>query len=136
MISDSVAGVTAETSQRVRHQPHASASRLLGRRRVDECCRLVAGVAASLFVDGAAVRQIGPEVFRVCNELVDDLITVSNDEICAAVRDCFEDTRAMLEPAGAISVAGAKKYLAQQPLNADGSCAFPKKRAPEKGSSD
>ena len=73
------------------------------------------------FVDGAAVRQIGPEVFRVCNELVDDLITVSNDEICAAVRDCFEDTRAMLEPAGAISVAGAKKYLAQQPLNADGS---------------
>lgn len=73
------------------------------------------------FVDGAAVRQIGPEVFRVCNELVDDLITVSNDEICAAVRDCFEDTRAMLEPAGAISVAGAKKYLAQVPLNADGS---------------
>merc|ERR1719199_392137 len=73
------------------------------------------------FVDGAAVREIGPEVFRVCNELVDDLVTVSNDEICAAVRDCFEDTRAMLEPAGAISIAGVKKYLASRPLNADGS---------------
>jgi len=73
------------------------------------------------FVDGAAVRQIGPEVFRVCNELVDDIVTVSNDEICAAVRDCFDDTRAMLEPAGAISVAGVKKYLAAAPLGADGS---------------
>jgi len=73
------------------------------------------------FVDGAAVREIGPEVFRVCNELVDDLVTVSNDEICAAVRDCFEDTRAMLEPAGAISVAGLKKYLAARPAKADGS---------------
>ena len=41
------------------------------------------------FVDGAAVREIGPEVFRVCNELVDDLVTVSNDEICAAVRDWY-----------------------------------------------
>jgi len=73
------------------------------------------------FVDGAAVAQIGPEVFRVCNELVDDLVTVSNDEICAAVRDCFEDSRAMLEPAGAISIAGAKKYLASLPMRADGS---------------
>ena len=73
------------------------------------------------FVDGAAVAQIGPEVFRICNELVDDLVTVSNDEICAAVRDCFEDSRAMLEPAGAISIAGAKKYIASLPTRADGS---------------
>uniref|UniRef100_A0A7S0P4G0 Threonine dehydratase n=1 Tax=Calcidiscus leptoporus TaxID=127549 RepID=A0A7S0P4G0_9EUKA len=72
----------------------------------------------SHFVDGAAVTQIGPEVFRLCDELVDDIVTVSNDEICAAVRDCFEDTRAMLEPAGAISVAGLKRWLATQPKSA------------------
>ena len=46
---------------------------------------------------------------------------MSNDEICAAVRDCFEDSRAMLEPAGAISIAGAKKYIASLPTRADGS---------------
>ena len=57
--------------------------------------------------------------FRLCNELVDDVVTVSNDEICAAVRDCFEDTRAMLEPAGAMSVAGLKKYLAARPADAE-----------------
>jgi len=68
----------------------------------------------SHFVDGAAMQQLGPEVFRLCNELVDDIVTVSDDEICAAVRDCFEDTRAMLEPAGAISVAGLKKWLASR----------------------
>ena len=71
------------------------------------------------FVDGAAVQCVGPEVFRLCNELVDDVVTVSNDEICAAVRDCFEDTRAMLEPAGAMSVAGMKKYLAARPADAE-----------------
>jgi len=68
----------------------------------------------SHFVDGASVQQLGPEVFRICDELVDDIITVSNDEICAAVRDCFEDTRAMLEPAGAVSVAGLKRWLASR----------------------
>eukprot|EP00310_Coccolithus_braarudii_P023334 CAMPEP_0183334500 /NCGR_PEP_ID=MMETSP0164_2-20130417/3092_1 /TAXON_ID=221442 /ORGANISM="Coccolithus pelagicus ssp braarudi, Strain PLY182g" /LENGTH=564 /DNA_ID=CAMNT_0025503653 /DNA_START=170 /DNA_END=1864 /DNA_ORIENTATION=+ len=74
----------------------------------------------SHFVDGAAVTQIGPEVFRLCDELVDDIVTVSNDEICAAVRDCFEDTRAMLEPAGAISVAGLKRWLSTQPKGMQG----------------
>lgn len=73
------------------------------------------------FVDGAAVTQLGPEVFRLCNELVDDVVTVSNDEICAAVRDCFEDTRAMLEPAGAIAVAGLKKHLNAMPVGPSGS---------------
>lgn len=73
------------------------------------------------FIDGASVTQLGSEVFRLCNELVDDLVTVSQDEICAAVRDCFEDTRAMLEPAGALAVAGLKKYLAGVPVHADGS---------------
>jgi len=73
------------------------------------------------FVDGASVRDIGSEVFRLCDELVDDVITVTNDEICAAVCDCFEDTRAMLEPAGAMSVAGLKKWLGRQPVGEDGS---------------
>jgi len=72
------------------------------------------------FVDGASVTQLGAEVFRLCNELVDDMVTVSQDEICAAVRDCFEDTRAMLEPAGAIAVAGLKKYVDKVPVREDG----------------
>jgi threonine dehydratase len=63
------------------------------------------------FVDGASVRQLGREVFRLCNELVDDIVVVSDDEICAAVRDAFEDTRAVLEPAGALGIAGLKKYV-------------------------
>jgi len=67
------------------------------------------------FVDGASVRQLGPEVFRLCNELVDDIVVVSDDEICAAVRDAFEDTRAVLEPAGALSIAGLKKYVDAMP---------------------
>lgn len=74
----------------------------------------------SHFVDGAAVQQLGSEVFRLCDALVDDVVTVSTDEICAAVRDCFEDTRAMLEPAGAISVAGLKRWLSSRPPAAPG----------------
>ena len=67
------------------------------------------------FVDGASVRQLGPEVFRLCNELVDDIVVVNDDEICAAVRDAFEDTRAVLEPAGAVAIAGLKKYVDAMP---------------------
>jgi len=67
------------------------------------------------FVDGASVRQLGAETFRVCNELVDDIVVVSDDEICAAVRDAFEDTRAVLEPAGALGIAGLKKYVEAMP---------------------
>ena len=69
------------------------------------------------FVDGASVRQLGSEVFRLCNELVDDIVVVSDDEICAAVRDAFEDTRAVLEPAGALAIAGLKKYVDRIALN-------------------
>jgi threonine dehydratase len=67
------------------------------------------------FVDGASVRQLGAETFRVCNDLVDDIVVVSDDEICAAVRDAFEDTRAVLEPAGALAIAGLKKYVDAMP---------------------
>lgn len=63
-----------------------------------------------LFADGVAVKTIGSETFRLCQQYVDQVITVSSDEICTAVKDIFEDTRAIAEPAGALSLAGLKKY--------------------------
>ena len=66
-----------------------------------------------LFADGVAVRQAGEETFRLCRELLDEVITVSTDEICAAVKDIFEDTRAVAEPSGAVSLAGLKAYAAR-----------------------
>lgn len=68
-----------------------------------------------LFADGAAVKTVGEETFRICREVVDDVIQVTTDEICAAIKDTFEDTRSILEPAGALSLAGLKKYVAQNP---------------------
>ena len=65
----------------------------------------------SLFADGVAVKRIGDETFRVCREYLDDVITVTNDEICAALKDIFDDTRAVAEPSGALSLAGLKKYV-------------------------
>ncbi|MBM3357276.1 MAG: threonine ammonia-lyase, biosynthetic [Betaproteobacteria bacterium] len=64
-----------------------------------------------LFADGVAVKQVGAETFRLCRELVDDVILVNTDAICAAIKDVFEDTRAVLEPAGALAIAGAKAYV-------------------------
>ena len=63
-----------------------------------------------LFADGAAVKQVGEHTFALCQEYVDEMILVDNDAICAAIKDVFEDTRSILEPAGALSVAGAKEY--------------------------
>ncbi|WP_457094945.1 threonine ammonia-lyase, biosynthetic, partial [Microvirga sp. P5_D2] len=67
-----------------------------------------------LFADGVAVRQAGEETFRLCHELLDEVITVSTDEICAAVKDIFEDTRAIAEPSGAVSLAGLKQYVERE----------------------
>jgi threonine dehydratase len=67
-----------------------------------------------LFADGVAVRKIGKETFRIARKLVDEVILVSTDEICAAIKDIFEDTRTMMEPAGALAVAGIKKYVAER----------------------
>lgn len=64
-----------------------------------------------LFADGVAVRQIGEEPFRIARQYVDEVIRVSTDEICAAIKDIFSDTRSVAEPAGALGVAGIKKYL-------------------------
>ena len=63
-----------------------------------------------LFADGAAVRQAGNETFRLCQKYLDDIITVSTDEICAAMKDIFDDTRAIAEPAGALALAGLRKH--------------------------
>ena len=70
-----------------------------------------------LFADGCAVAQVGKETFRLIRDSVDDVITVTTDEICAAVKDIFEDTRAIAEPAGALAVAGMKKYAAEHNLS-------------------
>ena len=64
-----------------------------------------------LFADGAAVAQVGKETFRILRQTVDDAITVNTDEICAAIKDIFEDTRSIAEPAGALAVAGMKRYI-------------------------
>ncbi|HWA13264.1 MAG TPA: threonine ammonia-lyase, biosynthetic [Burkholderiales bacterium] len=67
-----------------------------------------------LFADGVAVKQVGAEPFRLCRELVDEMVLVDNDAICAAIKDVFEDTRSILEPAGALAIAGAKQWAAQR----------------------
>lgn len=64
-----------------------------------------------LFADGVAVGQIGKETFRVIRKTVDDVITISTDEMCAAIKDIFDDTRSIAEPAGALALAGLKKYI-------------------------
>ncbi|MFT5111185.1 MAG: threonine dehydratase [Parasphingorhabdus sp.] len=69
------------------------------------------------FADGVAVGQAGKEPFRICLESVDDMITVNTDEICAAIKDIFEDTRSIMEAAGALSIAGLKKYVKQNDLD-------------------
>ena len=63
-----------------------------------------------LFADGAAVKYVGEETFRLCREYVDEMILVDTDAICAAIKDVFEDTRSILEPAGALAIAGAKAW--------------------------
>ena len=67
-----------------------------------------------IFADGAAVRQAGVENFRIAREHVDEMLTVTIDEICAAVKDIFEDTRSIAEPAGALALAGLKQYVARE----------------------
>ena len=69
-----------------------------------------------LFADGTAVKLVGEETFRVCREVVDEVILVNTDEICAAIKDVFEDTRSILEPSGALAIAGAKAYAARHKL--------------------
>ena len=67
-----------------------------------------------IFADGVAVRQAGEEPFRIAQQCVDEVILVKTDEICAAIKDIFDDTRSIAEPAGALAVAGMKKYIKRE----------------------
>ena len=78
--------------------------------------RRIALEQVGIFADGAAVKEVGVETFRLCQQYVDEMIVVDNDAICAAIKDVFEDTRSILEPAGALAVAGAKEYARRNKL--------------------
>ncbi len=73
--------------------------------------RRVTLAQVGLFADGVAVKQVGAETFRIARALVDEIVRVDTDAICAAIKDAFEDTRSILEPAGALAIAGAKSYV-------------------------
>jgi threonine dehydratase len=67
-----------------------------------------------IFADGVAVKRVGEETFSLCRSHVDEIVLLDTDEICAAIQDVFEDTRSIVEPAGALAVAGLKKYIARE----------------------
>ena len=67
-----------------------------------------------LFSDGTAVKLVGEETFRLCREVVDEVILVDTDATCAAIKDVFQDTRSILEPAGALAIAGAKAWIERE----------------------
>lgn len=115
-------GLIAGVAAYVKH--HRPEIKIIGVEAEDSAC-LHAALAAGervvldevgLFADGTAVKQIGEEPFRVVRDLVDSVVTVSSDEICAAIMDIFQDTRGMSEPSGALAVAGAKQYSKQHGL--------------------
>ncbi|NQY47625.1 MAG: threonine ammonia-lyase, biosynthetic [Colwellia sp.] len=97
-------------------------TRIIGVEAEDSAC-LKAALAAGkpvdleqvgLFADGVAVKRIGEHTFGLIQEFCDEVITVSTDEICASIKDIFEETRVIAEPAGALSLAGLQKYCQQQ----------------------
>ena len=96
------------------------ASSASSRRTPTRCTRsLAAGRRVTLphvglFADGVAVRQVGEETFRLARQYVDEVVLVGTDELCAAIKDVFDDTRSIVEPAGALGVAGAKLYAERE----------------------
>ena len=72
-----------------------------------------------LFAEGVAVKRIGSETFRLCQEYIDDIVTVDSDAICAAMKDLFDDVRAVAEPSGALALAGMKKYIQQHQIQGE-----------------
>ena len=72
-----------------------------------------------LFADGVAVRAVGQETFRLCQTYVDEILLVNTDDTCAAIKDVFEDTRSILEPAGALAIAGAKAYVEREQIQGE-----------------
>ena len=100
-------------------QPHV---KVIGVEPEDAACLAAAMKAGKrvkldhvgLFADGVAVSQIGAETFKVLKHHIDEVITASTDEMCAAIKDIFDDTRSIAEPAGALALAGLKKYVARE----------------------
>lgn len=68
-----------------------------------------------MFADGTAVKLVGEETYRICKDVIDEVVLVSTDELCAAIKDVFSDTRSIVEPSGALSVAGVTKYISLHP---------------------
>ena len=95
--------------------------RIIGVEHEESAClnaALAAGVPVTLervglFAEGVAVRRVGEETFRLCSTLLDDVVTVSSDQVSAAVRDIFEDVCAVPEPSGALALADLKVYAAK-----------------------
>jgi threonine dehydratase len=91
--------------------------------QTDDSCAMAASLKAGervtlnevgLFSDGTAVKLVGEETFRLCSEYLDDVLLVNTDALCAAIKDVFQDTRSVLEPAGSLAVAGAKQYAERE----------------------
>ncbi len=101
--------------------------RVIGVEAEDSACLLAARAAGQpvdlehvgLFADGVAVRRIGAETFRLAEQYCDDVVTVNSDEICAAVKELFDECRAIAEPSGALGLAGLKAYLKSHPNMGD-----------------
>jgi len=95
--------------------------KVIGVQTHDSCCmkqsveagKVVSLKDVGLFSDGTAVKVVGEETFRLCRDLLDDIITVDTDAICGAIKDIFDDTRSITEPAGALALAGLKTYAAR-----------------------
>lgn len=93
--------------------------KIIGVQTHDSCCMKVSIAEGKrvelkdvgLFSDGTAVKLVGEETFRICRDLLDDIITVDTDAICGAIKDIFDDTRSIMEPAGALALAGLKAYV-------------------------
>lgn len=94
--------------------------------QTNDSCAMKTSIAAGkrvelkdvgLFSDGTAVKLVGEETFRICRDLLDDIITVDTDAICGALKDIFDDTRSICEPAGALALAGLKAYVQQHQLH-------------------
>jgi threonine dehydratase len=91
--------------------------------QTDDSCAMAQSIAAGkrieltevgLFSDGTAVKLVGEETFRLCQAYLDEVITVDTDALCAAIKDVFQDTRSVLEPAGALAVAAVKSYVERE----------------------
>ncbi|WP_416190822.1 threonine ammonia-lyase, biosynthetic [Neisseria sp. CCUG12390] len=95
--------------------------KVIGVQTDDSCCmkqsieegKIVPLKDVGLFSDGTAVKVVGDETFRLCKELLDGVITVDTDAVCGAIKDIFDDTRSIMEPAGALALAGLKAYIAR-----------------------